>query len=135
MHHDPDDARHSDPLNQNQVPDAFVALHTEPGRAKPSLSRSELLERYTLCEDMAQMLAEHAATLQFSHDLSEAETLRRMLQGLLARGELAQAGQLRPMEALWVVCRLAESLNWPLPALLAQDMEEQARHWLAQFTR
>lgn len=130
-----DDSRHSDPLNQNHVPEAFVALHTEPGRAKPSLSRGELLERHALCEDMAQMLAEHAATLQFSHDLSEAETLRRMLQGLLAQSEPAQAGQLQPLEALWVVCRLAESLHWPIPALLAQDMGEQPRQWLAQFTR
>lgn len=149
MHHDPADARHSDPLNQNQVPDSFVALHTEPGRTKPSLSRSELLERHTLCEDMAQMLTEHASTLQFSHNLSEAETLRRILQGLLPPAETgglqaasatSESASLAPLEALWVVCRLAESLGWPLPSQLADGLAgsgdrantaERARQWLA----
>jgi hypothetical protein len=140
-----DEARHSDPLNQNHVPESFVALHTEPGRVKPSVSRSELLERHALCEDMAQMLTEHAATLQFSHDLSEAETLRRVLQGLLPKGGALEGGaleggaletgQLAPTEALWVVCRLAESLGWPLPGDMAQGMDERARQWLAQVTR
>lgn len=143
MHSDDTDSRHSDPLNQNHVPDAFVALHTEPGRTKPSLSRSTLLERHAWCEDMAQLLTEHAATLQFSHNLTEAETLRRVLQGLLAPGEAPQTEHLQPLEALWVVCRLAELLGWPLPSRLTDsmgaadmtgmaDMQKRAQAWLAQ---
>lgn len=134
--------RHSDPLNQNHVPVAFVALYTEPGRTKPSLSRSDLLERHALCEDMAQMLTEHTATLQFSHHLHEAETLRRVLQGLLAQSEAPQAAPLQPLEALWVVCRLAELLGWALPNRLPESMgmaggtgmESRAQAWLAQAT-
>ena len=46
------------------VPPSFVAVHTLPGRIKPSLPAAELAQRYELCEDLAQMLAPQAGELQ-----------------------------------------------------------------------
>ena len=71
----------------------------------------ELAARYELCEDMAQLLTEQAANLQFQLGITEDLALERCLQGMLATPAVVSEA-----EARWVVCRLAELLHWPLPA-------------------
>jgi len=96
--------------SQIVVPPSFVALFVPPGRIKPTAPREAIAERYELCEDLAQMLTEQAATALFKSGGSEADVLAGM------RGALAgpDAG-LSPAEAQWVVTRLAEVLGWELP--------------------
>ena len=88
-----------------------MALYVPPGKIKPTLGQREMAARYELCEDMAQLLTEQAANLQFQLGITEELALERCLQGLLATPDV-----LIEAEARWVVCRLAELLNWPLPA-------------------
>ena len=96
---------------QIHIPPSFMALYVPPGKIKPSLGQREMAARYELCEDMAQLLTEQAANLQFQLGITEDLALERCLQGLLATPDV-----LIESEACWVVCRLAELLNWPLPA-------------------
>ena len=96
---------------QIHIPPSFMALYVPPGKIKPSLGQREMAARYELCEDMAQLLTEQAANLQFQLGITEDLALERCLQGLLATPDV-----LIEAEARWVVCRLAELLNWPLPA-------------------
>lgn len=96
--------------NQILIPPSFSALSVPPGKIKPTLGAREMAARYELCEDMAQLLTEQAANQQFQLGITEALALERCLQGLLATPEV-----LSEAEARWVVCRLAELLNWPLP--------------------
>jgi len=96
--------------NQILIPPSFSALYVPPGKIKPTLGASEMAARYELCEDMAQLLTEQAANQQFQLGITEDLALERCLQGLLATPEVVSEA-----EARWVVCRLAELLNWPLP--------------------
>ena len=96
---------------QIHIPSSFMALYVPPGKIKPTLGQREMAARYELCEDMAQLLTEQAANLQFQLGITEDLALERCLQGLLATPDV-----LIEAEARWVVCRLAELLNWPLPA-------------------
>ena len=95
---------------QIHIPPSFMALYVPPGKIKPPLGQREMAARYELCEDMAQLLTEQAANLQFQLGITEDLALERCLQGLLATPDV-----LIETEARWVVCRLAELLNWPLP--------------------
>lgn len=92
--------------SQIEIPPSFVALYVPPGRIKPTLPRSELTQRYELCEDMAQMLVDTARTLEFSLGITQADVLQRVAQGL--QGEDAVVTE---PEAGWVVTRLAELLG------------------------
>ena len=96
--------------NQILIPASFSALYVPPGKLKPSLGAREMAARYELCEDMAQLLTEQAATQQFQLGITEDLTLERCLQGLRATPDV-----LNEAEARWVICRLAELLQWPLP--------------------
>jgi hypothetical protein len=96
--------------NQILIPPSFSALYVPPGKVKPTLGAREMAARYELCEDMAQLLTEQAANQQFQLGITEALALERCLQGLLATPDV-----LSEAEARWVVCRMAELLNWPLP--------------------
>ena len=96
--------------NQILIPPSFSALYVPPGKIKPTLGAREMAARYELCEDMAQLLTEQAANQQFQLGITEALALERCLQGLLATPDVLSEG-----EARWVVCRLGELLNWPLP--------------------
>ena len=96
--------------NQSFVPESFVALFVKPGHDKPSLLRTEILKRYELCEDLANMLQDTISTQQFQLGITENDALKTCWQGLLAQPELVQ-----PEEAFLVVCRLAELLSWPIP--------------------
>ena len=95
---------------QIHIPPSFMALYVPPGKIKPTLGQREMAARHELCEDMAQLLTEQAANQQFQLGITEDLALERCLQGLLATPDL-----LSEAEARWVICRLAELLNWPLP--------------------
>jgi hypothetical protein len=94
------------------IPDSFMALFVPVGRQRASASLAAIAQRYELCEDMAQMLTEPARERLFELGLAEEDVLERMHAGL-AGGDALDAA-----EALWVVRRLAELLQWPLPAAL-----------------
>ena len=96
--------------NQISVPASFVDLFIPPGRAKPTASRAEISARYEFCEDLAEMLTEHASTQLFQLGVHETDVLERMHQGLLADASVVTAD-----EAWWVIHRLAELLGWPAP--------------------
>ena len=99
--------------NQFIVPPSFIALFVPEGRIKPTAPREVIAARYELCEDLAQMLVEHAQTVHFSTGVDEAEVLSRMQRGLVApEGTAAVVDE---AEARWVTRRLAELLGWPDP--------------------
>ncbi len=96
-----------DDTHQIEVPGSFCALFTSPaGRLTESFAL--VRERYELCEDLAQMLVEQAATLQFKTGKPEAQVLEGMEAGLTGDGAVVSKN-----EASWVVKRLAELLGWP----------------------
>jgi hypothetical protein len=99
--------------HQIHLPERFVALYVPAGKVKPTLGRDDLLQRYELCEDMAQLLTGRAADLQFQLGITEEMALDQCEQGLLAEPAVVS-----PAEARWVVCRLAELLQWPMAQLL-----------------
>ena len=113
--------------SQLLVPESFAELFITPGQRKPSIDRVALAEKFELCEDMAQMLTEHASQVLVKLGITESDVLGRMLQGLVA-----EEGRLSEGEALWVVSRLAELLQWPLPARLAEPLGEEAQNWWQQ---
>ena len=98
--------------NQSFVPESFVALYVKPGQYKTSLPKAEVMQRYELCEDLANMLQDPISAQQFQLGITEDDALKTCWQGLLVQPDLVQ-----PAEAVWVVCRLAELLSWPMPAL------------------
>ena len=92
---------------QIEVPQSFMALFVDPGRQKPNASREVVAGRYELCEDMASMLTETAKTMLFSLGITERDVLERVYRGLGSEGAVVT----QP-EAVWVVHRLAELLDW-----------------------
>jgi len=96
--------------SQILIPESFMALYQTAGRLQRAVNQVELIARYELCEDLAQMLCEPTAAHQFQLGITEELALERCLQGLLATPQIV-----REAEARWVICRLAELLNWPLP--------------------
>jgi hypothetical protein len=98
--------------NQSFVPESFVALYVKPGQYKTSLPKAEVMQRYELCEDLANMLQDPISAQQFQLGITEDDALKTCWQVLLVQPDLVQ-----PAEAFWVVCRLAELLSWPIPAL------------------
>ena len=102
-----------DDANQIEVPPSFLALFTNPSGHRLTEPMSTVRARYELCEDLAQMLTEQAATAQFKTGGSEDEVLRKMQAALVAEGSPVQA-----TEAGWVVQRLAELLGWTFPGEL-----------------
>lgn len=99
-----------DDSHQIDLPESFMALYVPPGKIKPTLPWRELLIRYELCEDLAQMLMEPTSTRQFQQDLLPEAALALCLHGLSD-----SPGVVSPAEARWVVTRLAELLQWPAP--------------------
>jgi hypothetical protein len=98
--------------NQILIPDSFVALFMAPGASRPGAPRQHISARYELCEDMAQMLCEHAQLKRFALGIDEDAVLQRIHRGLRAPASGVDAH-----EAGWVMRRLAELLDWPMPAL------------------
>lgn len=99
--------------NQLYLPESFKVLYVPHGKIKPSIGLSEMAERYELCEDLANLLTEKAANMQFTLGITEELVLAQCELGLLAEPSVVS-----PLEARWVVCRLAELLNWPMDQLL-----------------
>lgn len=94
--------------NQIDIPLSFIALFVEPGRIKPREPRQVIAQRYELCEDLANLLTEHAQARLWELGVAESDVLTRIHRGLVS----GDAG-VTPGEARWVSCRLAELLGWP----------------------
>jgi hypothetical protein len=62
---------------------------------------------------LANLLTEKAANMQFTLGITEELVLQQCELGLLTEPSVVS-----PVEARWVVCRLAELLNWPMDQLL-----------------
>jgi len=102
--------------SQLPIPHSFIELCLPRGRQSPVESRDRIAARHDLCEDMAQMLTEHARTTLFALGVTEDIVLDRVYQGLRAEGSgLSQA------EARWVVLRLTELLGWAPPTIALSD--------------
>ena len=98
---------------QIEIPTSFMALYVPPGKVKPTLGQRDLAARYELCEDLANLLTEKAANMQFTLGITEELVLAQCEAGLLAEPAVVTPG-----EARWVVCRLGELLQWPIDQLL-----------------
>lgn len=100
--------------DQSVLPPSFLALYLDR-RQRLTAPRGEVLQRYELCEDLAQQLEAptRGAALQ---GLAEDVVLRRCRDGLAD-----PSSGLRADEAHWVACRLAELLGWPMPPAPAVD--------------
>ena len=96
--------------NQTFIARSFIELFIPPGRTRPSEPRDVIAARHELCEDMAQMLTEHAKLKLWELGVTEDDVRERIHRGLLDEGS-----GLAENEAGWVICRLAELLDWPLP--------------------
>jgi hypothetical protein len=96
--------------DQTAVPRSFIDLFIAPGRSKPTESRAHISARHEFCNDLAEMLTEHASTKLFELGVAETDVLERIHRGLLAEGSGVNAD-----EAWWVTHRLAELLGWPAP--------------------
>lgn len=95
---------------QIDIAQSFAILFLEPGRSKPSASRSHVAQRYELCEDMAQILVPTAQELLHKLGVAESDVLQRIFVGLTGESAVVT----RP-EAIWVVRRLAELCSWAQP--------------------
>jgi hypothetical protein len=62
-----------DDSNQIEVPPSFVALYTARSGDRLTRPPQAVRERYEVCEDLAQMLAEQASAAQFKTGASEHE--------------------------------------------------------------
>lgn len=100
-----------DDANQIHVPPSFIHLFVPPGRALPRGRATEIAQRFEVCEDMASALVPRAQELQFRLGITEADVIDQMLAGLMPL-TAGDAPVLAPAEARWVVCRLAEQLDW-----------------------
>ena len=97
---------------QLEIPTSFIALFVKPGQSKPSASFFHVAQRYDTCEDLANLLTDHAQSQQFKQGGHTDAVLSQCMAGLLCTDSGVDAA-----EARWVVCRLAELLNWPMPEL------------------
>jgi hypothetical protein len=95
---------------QIEIPQSFLALYTDTRRNRLHTPWTEVVQRYELCEDLANLLTTTARDMEFSLGITESDVLSRVHQGLLG-----EAAVVTPAEAQWVVCRLAELLAWALP--------------------
>ncbi len=96
--------------SQIVVPRSFIELYLPPGRIKPTAPRDEIAARYEFCEDLASMLTEHAKLKQWELGITEADVLERIHRGLMV-----DDAPVSPVEAVWVIRRLAELLDWGPP--------------------
>jgi len=96
--------------NQILVPPSFIALCSdERGRLRET--PDTVRERYELCEDLACGLVAQAQAQALYHEAPSEAGVLRGIHAAVAR----PATGLAPLEARWVVLRLAELLNWPAP--------------------
>ena len=71
--------------DQHFIPNSFTDLFKDPARpyAKASEPFAVVLERYDLCEDMAQMLYQPSLNMMGSLNITESDVIDRTLEGLL----------------------------------------------------
>ena len=93
--------------NQTFIPRSFVELFNPTIGARPRVSRQLVATRYDLCEDMAQMLTEHARATLLELGIAEQDVLERVRRGLMVEDSVVA-----DYEADWITRRLAELLNW-----------------------
>src|SRR5271165_4778851 len=103
--------------NQSLIPRSFIELYLPPGRLRPIEPRDVIAARYDLCEDMAQMLTEHARATLFDLGITEQLVLDRVHRGLLVEGSVVGKS-----EATWVTFRLAELLEWAPPVVTCDEI-------------
>lgn len=102
------------PVHLGAVPGALPKLLMTEFRGRyfsPGCTPPEIWERWDACEDMAQQLCEKSLESKAgkrSH-MSEAAILDQYLQRLLKTGWRSDA------EMRWVIRRMADLLQWPVP--------------------
>ena len=96
---------------QIDIPPSFYALYTD-ARQRLTEPLPVLRQRYELCEDLAQHLVEQARTLAHGEAPRDDSLLMRFHAGLSSEDSGVSTA-----EAGWIVCRLAELLDWPMPSL------------------
>ncbi len=93
--------------HQLYLPESFLDLHRDRTRTRLKTPIAEVRERYEWCEDLAQQLVAQAQQVHFDLGVDEASVLDRIEAGL----KTPESGLTEP-EAVWVVTRLAELLEW-----------------------
>lgn len=114
--------------DQHFIPNSFTDLFKDPALpyAKATEPFAVVLERYDLCEDMAQMLYQPSLNMMGSLNITESDVIDRTLEGLLIIPEVVN-----PKEAKWIVQRLCELLQWS-DADLASLLDRQHAAFLAR---
>lgn len=102
--------------SQLDIPQSFIALYWKPGAIKPDAPRAVIAQRYELCEDMATMLTQTAQEMLHGQSLSETRVLQNIHTALTTQP--AEQSVVSPVEAIWVVWRLAELSGWAQPEWL-----------------
>ena len=100
---------------QIEIPESFLALFLVAGSIRPNATRLNIAARYELCEDLASQLSDYALTRHLDLGIDETEVLVRCHVGL-AGGDSGVS----PPEAVWIIRRLAELLDWRCPPLEGQ---------------
>jgi hypothetical protein len=90
---------------QIHIPASFVAIYTPSGRVRPEASRLWLEERYELCEDLSQLLANQVKDKVWQMGITESDALERVEHGL-EHVDL----ELSDSECQWVMTRTKEVL-------------------------
>ena len=98
--------------NQTLVPESFLALYARHGR--PTASREEVEARHELAEDLALHIAAMPTAADDDDTRQQGESLELVRSGLLA-----VPAQVSPVEADWILRRVAELRGWPAPVLQA----------------
>lgn len=108
---------------QIEIPESFYALFFVSGRIPPNVTREVIAARYDLCEDLASQLSSYASARHLDLGIDEKEVLLRC--HLALAGGDAGVG---PPEAVWVIRRLAELLDWRCPPLEDQTDSMRSAH-------
>lgn len=94
---------------QIEIPPSFIAIYTD-ARRRLTVKLAELRQRYDLCEDTAQQLVEPGRHIHFDLGLTQDEVYDRLHAGLTG-----DDSGLTGAEAVWILRRMAELLDWTLP--------------------
>ena len=105
-----------DDPNQIEVPGSFLQLYTAASGTRLTERMSMVRERYELCEDVAQSLVDQAAMALHKSGAQERNVLDAIRTGLEGEDSVVN-----PLEATWVVRRLAELAGWEDPGERADE--------------
>lgn len=101
-----------DDTSQIEPPSSFTDLFRDHA-GRLATSAIQIVARYEFCEDLACHLIEQAQALYHQGHGSEEGILLGIYTGLGSKGSVCSL-----LEAGWIVRRLAELLQWPIPTLL-----------------